>query len=101
MSRNKNKSKSEVEHLRGENKRLQKINRSLRRENKGLRDRAHFYEEATDSAVFSEPQKHQCANCGKGCIFILDLKYVKFAICDVCGHKKKIGLKSQGRHSET
>lgn len=91
MSRNKNKSKSEVEHLRGENKRLQKINRSLRRENKGLKNRAHFYEETIDEVADDIViNDEMCQECGKGVITEHDFTYIIVKSCDTCEYKERI-----------
>jgi len=87
------KNKSEIEFLKGEVKRLTAVNKRLRRENKDLRKRDHLNEalingalEATDGDIDIDI----CDKCGKGNTTVLDLKHVKYLICDLCNRRERI-----------
>lgn len=96
MSKTPNKSKSELEYLRGEVRRLKKINRSLKRENKGLNNRAHFYEDsifevAEEISIYSD----MCKECERGTITIHDLKHIIIRSCNICDFKERIPQKGK------
>lgn len=79
MSKKKNKEKSELEHLRGENRRLRKqLNYYKKQANMSESD---VYEEEAEEEV--------CEHCGKGQLEVIDLKYVIMEVCNVCGHQRK------------
>lgn len=91
MSKTRNKSHSEVKHLRGIVKKLQSQNRQLRKELNYYKKRSHFYEETiTEAADESLTRDEQCPHCGKGVITELDLVHIIVRSCNVCDHKERI-----------
>lgn len=76
MSKNRNKNRSEIEHLRG-------IIRQLKAELKYHKRRSHIKDEPE-----LEERQPDCENCGKGFMEDLDLKFVLMKVCKICGHKK-------------
>jgi ribosomal protein S27AE len=89
MSKTKQKNKSELEVLRGENRKLRSENKKLRREIKDLQKRAHFYEEVVDEVVKDAEVKTICKNCGKGQILSYDLGRLRLDKCSICDFEKK------------
>lgn len=94
MSKTQQKNKSEIEHLRGENKRLKSENRQLRKQVNSSRKKAHFYEVIAEQAIEEVDVSSNCENCGKGVKMFLDLVHVQLEICDLCGHKETLNGKS-------
>lgn len=93
MGKTRRKSHSEVEHLRGENKKLKSLVRSLQREVRDLQKKSHFFEEIVEDATEDIDLiiHKSCEACGKDVGFeVLDLKYVKYEVCLVCRVKTKI-----------
>lgn len=93
MSKTQRKSRSELEHLKGEVKRLKSVNRQLRKKLKEFQNRAHFYENVVDTVIEENDADvaiETCNHCGKGEFFVVDLKFVKYKICNVCDHRKKV-----------
>lgn len=93
MPKTPQRSKSELEHLRGENKRLKSINRQLQKRNKELERKEHNYQTIVDAALDTtdgDIEYEICDQCGKGEKYLVDLKYVKYSVCNVCGHKEKL-----------
>ncbi len=93
MSRKvKQKNKSEIEHLRGEVKRLTSLNKQLRKRNKELERKSYHYESIVDEIVedVKVVNKEECERCGNPGIRFLDLKYVEDKVCDECEYRKKL-----------
>jgi hypothetical protein len=88
MGKVKSKNKSEVEYLRGENKKLKSQLSSLNRRNKSLEKQAHFYEEIEEDAEIIDLVN--CPVCGNKEMRIIDLKYVQYETCDACDYRKKL-----------
>lgn len=89
MAKTKSKSHSEIEHLRGENKKYRSENKHLKMKLKQLSKQAHFYEhiveeEADDVSI----KKDTCSSCGQGVLQVLDLTHVVIIRCDSCDYKK-------------
>lgn len=85
MGKSRNRSKSEVEFLRGEIRRLKaQLKYCKRCMEKDVDDMDY------DDAPEIEVNKHQCSECGKGVLEIVDLKYVIYQVCNTCGFRKKI-----------
>lgn len=87
MGKSKNKSKSEVEHLRGEIRRL-------KAELKYYKRRAHIENSIMDDVIDDAPLEDvkimdDCAQCGKGCLIEYDFKYATLKKCDNCGHEER------------
>jgi NAD-dependent SIR2 family protein deacetylase len=84
MSKSRRKGHSEVESLRGEIRRLNAQLKYCKRCNEQHRDDDLDYDDVPEI----EPV---CQQCGKNKLKIIDLKYVVFEVCELCGFKKKIG----------
>lgn len=97
MSKTRNKNRSEVEHLRGQNKQLQSENRQLRKQLNSFKKQAHFYEETIDD-IADEISLESCNHCGKGFIQVVDLTYLKIRCCTICDYKERI--RSNGKETE-
>lgn len=89
MSKTRQKTHSEKEHLSGRIKKLERENRRLRKENRMLSKRAHMYENVIDKA--SEHDEHEeketCKQCGKGQIEVFDFTHIIVKTCNVCEHQ--------------
>lgn len=79
MSKTKNKTHNELEHLRGVVKRLKAQVKYYKR-------RAHI----KDEPVFDKEPEPDCPACGKGHLRKIDLLHVLFNICDLCGHRERV-----------
>ena len=90
MAKTKSKSRTEVEVLRGENRKLRSENKKLLREIKDLSKRSHFYEEVIDDVATDIELKSSCENCGKGDLVSMDLGLIKLIRCNLCDFEKKI-----------
>lgn len=90
MAKTKQKTHSKTEHLEGQIKTLKSENRQLRKRLKELERKSHFYEDIIVEEVEDIKSVETCNKCGKGTASVLDLKYVKLLICDLCEHKEKI-----------
>lgn len=90
MSKTKQKNKSEVEVLRGENRRLKSENRNLRKRVKELEKKSHFYEEIVDEVVEDVKFRNTCRNCGKGEVLSYDMGLIRLNKCNLCDYEKKI-----------
>lgn len=91
MSKTKGKSRSEIEHFRGENKRLKSENRQLRKRLAQLTKEAHFYEYIVEEETEEVRVKgNGCPECNTGVLVDLDLTHVVITKCDNehCGYKK-------------
>lgn len=87
MGKSKNKTHSEVQHLRGKIRKLEaKLKYYQRREH----IQEVSFEEAIDENEIETIDSEPCQNCGKGVVLIVDLKYVKLKVCDVCKVRTKI-----------
>lgn len=89
MAKTAKKSRSELEVLRGENRKLKSENKHLRRENKALQRRSHFFEEIVDEVVEEVDVKNVCRNCGKGQLLEYDVGYISLIKCNTCDYEKK------------
>lgn len=90
MGKVKQREKSEVEHLRGQIRKLESENRQLRKRIRVLDKKAHFYEDITADVAEDIIIKNNCPSCSKGNLIILDLKHVVFEQCDSCEYRKKL-----------
>lgn len=92
MSKTKNKNRSEVEFLAGENRKLRKEVKQLRRILE-KHSPAQDVEEVTDSEdtipkVFTEVKV--CSDCGKGKLRTFEIIGKIFEECDLCHYRKKL-----------
>ncbi len=91
----KNRSKSEVEHLRGRIRELEKINRQLKKELRQYTKREGLYdiarEEIENWLEEPVPKPKTCQECGKGTLSTFEIAGRVFEQCNICDYRKKIG----------
>lgn len=90
MGKTKNKTHSEVEYLRGENKRLRSENRQLQKLVKSLQKHEHMYESIPDEPEELEVKLIQCGECAKGHFNEMEILDKVYGVCNVCGHRKRL-----------
>lgn len=83
MSKSKRKHGSELEHLRGEIRRLKAQLKHYKRR--------HQHEEPEE--YVDDAPENQCDHCGKGVITCIDLKFVKIFRCSICNYELKERIK--------
>ncbi len=82
----KNKTHSEVEHLRG-------IIKQLKAENIRLKRQLRIQEKYSDEETPVEPEAVDvdlCPSCARGKLVLLDLGKFAYLTCPVCGHRERI-----------
>lgn len=86
MSKSRNKTRSEVEHLRGQV-------RQLKAELKYYKRREHISNADTDDLDYDDVQDitaaKPCPKCGKGILIEYDFKYVLLMKCDHCEYSER------------
>lgn len=80
MSRTRNRNHNEIEHLRGEI-------RKLRAQLKYYKKRDHLNDPPT--IVEEEPTGEPCPDCGKGILMEYDFKYAILKKCDHCPYEQR------------
>lgn len=98
MGKTRNKSGSEIEHLRGIVKSLKSENNSLKRRLKQLEKKEHFFDQTEsgwnedfESETASQvKQLDICSECGKGDYKIIDLGRAVYKVCPICDNRQKI-----------
>lgn len=93
MSKTPRRSRSELEHLRGQVKSLKSINRQLKKKLKEFERREHFHDNVINTAIElseGDVDMASCEKCGKGVLQIVDLKYVKYAVCTICNDRSRV-----------
>ena len=88
MSKTKNKTHSETDHLRGQIKKLKSENRALSRRNRELEKKSHFYEDVVEESVEETEFKELCPACKKGQIIEYNFIHVIVKKCSECDYKK-------------
>ena len=102
MGKVKNKNRDESEYLKGQIRDLRKKCRSLERENRDLKKRAHFYDELVDEFMETEEiqpvenHRRKCKSCGAHDILERDFYRTKILECKKCGHQERIKV-DQGK----
>lgn len=102
MSKTRNKSGSEVEHLRGEVRFYKSVVKSLKQRLRQYEKKDHFY----DEIQYTPPQEPEpipegtCPDCGKGELIETDLKFLIVASCELCGYKEKRNLDGSKKEKE-
>lgn len=86
----KNKHGKEDEHYKGQIRKLESENRSLKKKLRSLEKRAHFYEDLIDDEAEKIEITNNCPNCKKGVKIVLDLKHVQIETCTECDYRKKV-----------
>jgi hypothetical protein len=86
LGKSRNRSHSEVEHLRG-------LVKQLRAELKYYKRRSHLHEEIIDEVIEDQDVTNidvsLCSNCGKGALIEYDFHYINLKKCDHCGYQEK------------
>lgn len=90
MGKTKNRSHSELEHLRGEIKELRKENRQLHKLLKTLQKHEHMFEKTEETKDEPEVKLIQCSECFKGSFTEINILDKVFGTCNVCGHRKRL-----------
>lgn len=90
MGKSRSKNGKEDEYFKGQIRKLESEIRQLRKENKSLQKRAHFYEEVVSDEAEDIQIKNTCSSCKHGNKIILDLVHVKLESCDTCDYRKKL-----------
>ena len=101
MGKTKNKNRSEIEHLRGENKELLKQVKSLKQRLKQLEKREHLIEDNPPQDIeFSTDNEDTmyhphlkaipCDDCGKGTFIEYEIMGKIIGTCGVCGNRKRL-----------
>jgi hypothetical protein len=80
LGKNKKKSRSEIEFLRGKIKHLEKKLKQFQKEGPPREEEPDIDEDVDEI----------CEHCGKGRIQIVDLKFVIFKVCELCHKREKI-----------
>lgn len=87
MSKTKNKNRNEIEHYKGEIRRLKRQLRELQKSK-------HLYDDIIDASIeqIEEPRErvHICQECGKGKIKYFSVLDIPFEECDICDYRKKL-----------
>lgn len=97
MGKVKNKSHSELEHLRGLVKELKKENGQLRRQLKDAGKYQHQYEDVVENSLLDEvkeeviPKVANCPKCFEGNLNLaLNLDFKQIFECDHCSFRKTV-----------
>lgn len=93
MAKIQQKTHDETEHLQGIIRKLTKEIKILKREIKHLNKyKNKNYESTADHAQEEETQPYEitCPDCGKGIMNLLELRSNMYAICPLCGFRKKL-----------
>lgn len=86
MGKTRQKTHSEIEHLRSEN-------RQLRKRLKTLQKQKHFYDKIIDEVVEEEQPESKmrpCSDCGKGFMEEFEILGKIFGTCSTCGFRERI-----------
>jgi len=90
-----NKELSEVQYLKKQVQNLKSENRNLKKRLRQLEKQEHNYEELLNEVIENSKDQNEndfvyCNECKKGILSILDLKYIKYTVCDKCDYKEKV-----------
>lgn len=87
MTKTPRKTHNEIEHLRGEVKRLKAINRQLRKQLKlSKRKKIEPTKTKNEEEIITTSQQNLCQQCNRGQIESIDLKYIIIHNCNICGY---------------
>lgn len=90
MGKTKNKNHSEIEFLRGENKKLKSENRQLRKLLKQLEKHEHMYNSTPEVPEEPEVKLIQCGECMRGHFVEMEIMGKVYGTCSICGHRKRL-----------
>lgn len=95
MGKTRQKNRNEVEYYKGIVRNQKSEIKQLRKRLKQLEKQEHNYGEIITEIVENslnqkETELIYCDECKKGILSILDLKYIKYTVCDKCEYKTKI-----------
>ena len=100
MSKSKKKSHSEIEHLRGQVKKLRSENKQLKRRLKNFEKRPVIDLEDLVHDVEIIEEMNQCPSCKKGILETHDFVHVLLEECNQCDYSKKIGKNGEKGNEE-
>jgi hypothetical protein len=91
LSKTKNKTSTEIRHLIGENKRLQKQVKRLER----MLEKYTWLDlpvqpDVEEVKEIQEQNELFCHSCGRGTLSVVDIMGRIFGTCNVCGERKKL-----------
>lgn len=89
MSKTKQKSHSEIEHIKGQLKKLSSENRQLKKRNKELERKTHFYEDVIDDVAEDIELTASCPECKEGFLQELNFIHVIVTKCSQCDYQEK------------
>lgn len=97
MSKSRQKSGSELEYLRGENRKLKSLVRHLKKENRRLSKKEHIFDDhqITDNEYVPNTHLDECPNCKDGVLVLTDWVHVRMKICNNCTYKVKVNGKKE------
>lgn len=96
LGKDKQKNKSEVEFLRGENRKLTAENRALKKQNRQYekfersQDEEQRYDSEDTYPNFELKILKTCTECGKGKYEELELPQGTYGTCNICNDRKKL-----------
>lgn len=96
MSKTKNKTHDQVEHLRGLIRKQKSIIRHLKKRVAELTRREHYYDsvnlgtELDDEADFISDNGGDCPSCGKTDLIVTDLYRMILKKCPMCGYDERM-----------
>ena len=101
MSKTKQKTHNELEHLRGIVRQQKSIIRNLKKRLKELERREYYYD---NKDILDEEDKHieteqigDCPQCGKGTLSESDLFFLVIKKCDHCDYEEKTKKEKEER----
>ena len=95
MAKTREKTHSEVEHLRGVIREQKSIIRNLKKRVTQLTKREHYYDNLTDGSEVDDETDvisddgGNCPSCGKTDLEIVDLYHLTLKKCPFCGYDEK------------
>lgn len=93
MSKIRRKQGKEDEYFKGQIRKLESENRSLKKKLRALERREHLYEDMVEAVAEEiKVQDSSCKKCKVGVLVPVDLKHVKYLVCTepTCRDRKKV-----------
>ena len=92
MSKTRQKTHNEIEHLQGEIRKLKSQNRFLKKRIKELEKWQHLYEDnflETNEPEIIIPEVDTCPKCKDGAMEYKDFIHLQLMVCNVCDYREK------------
>jgi hypothetical protein len=90
MSKTKRRESSELEHFKGQIRKLESENKQLKKRLRALDKKQHLYDDIVQAVAEDIIIDDKCEKCKTGTIKLVDVKYAKFLVCDECKNRKKV-----------